>query len=285
MTNSRGGPKSLPGKQRSSKNSTKYGIYVDGFMPNDDPSQHQDRVDRICSEWGVKDSVGRMMADRVVHYDMRSSRLQVAMDCMIRERLYSQQARVDFCKSLGIEEDCAPEIPQWYITPNRASIRDAVRVVMDMQELSYLECEAELSELQSWSDGMGYFVFPYIWEQVFGPKSDVDSELSFLDRLRSKFEADTDREVIEQFVMHCVDRWHFEIDWYLNARRYSVVAQGIRARAMFDVTTDSKYLKAETLFQRRTLDALRVMSSVKERLVLDGSQEPIRIKRSPPESI
>lgn len=124
-------------------------------------------------------------------------------------------------------------------------------MVCDFRDLQGLDEDLivnGLDEVSDWLEGMGYFLFPVFWEGIFGQKT-ASTDGLFIDKLKAKFDATDASDAFQKFVSYCLECWYFELEWYLNARRFSTVAKGIRAQVVFDLTTDPKYLKAETLYQ------------------------------------
>ena len=114
----RTGPKSIPGKKRSSMNALKHGAYSQAVvMPSEDAKEYERKVRAYQRSLKVTSELGKDLARLSVDHCWVADRMKIQL-AISQKKCYSPVNPVEFAKHLGIPNSLAQKAPSFLVNPS-----------------------------------------------------------------------------------------------------------------------------------------------------------------------
>jgi hypothetical protein len=86
---------------------------------------------------------------------------------------------------------------------------------------------------------------------------------TFGERLANMYRRSTAQENLQEFIDIMENNYKYELMWANNEQRFDAVVLGIRAKAMMEAMSNPNWLRADTLYHRRSQDLLQTLVNLK----------------------
>ena len=243
-TNKRG-PSTPQGKEASSRNSTKQGIYANSLLPNESVEEAQAFAEGLMQEWCVQGVEAQSLARLYVQSLLKTSRLHACEVSLIQSQMYSRGSREDFAVQAGILKSEAAGIPDWYFSDDDQAKRRAIQRGGAVEEASRLA--ARYSLVQSLE---AKTLFPQLWAEL--NELTVGTRLATLNEmLELLYGSGSPQANLQGFVQDYTERFRFDLLWARSWRSFVAYIETIRARHVLNLTSRAEWVKVETLQHRR----------------------------------
>lgn len=114
----RTGPKSIPGKKRSSMNALKHGAYSQAvLMPSEDANEYERKVSAYQRSLKVTSELGKDLARLAADHCWVADRMKIQL-AISQKKCYSPVNPVEFAKHLGIPNSLAQKAPSFLVNPS-----------------------------------------------------------------------------------------------------------------------------------------------------------------------
>jgi hypothetical protein len=114
----RTGPKSIPGKKRSSMNALKHGAYSQAVvMPSEDKNDYERKVRAYQRSLKASSELGKDLARLTVDHYWVADRMKIQL-AITQKKCYSPVDPVEFAKYLGIPNPLAQKAPSFLVNPS-----------------------------------------------------------------------------------------------------------------------------------------------------------------------
>jgi hypothetical protein len=112
------GPKSIPGKKRSSMNALKHGAYSQAVvMPSEDANEYERKVRAYQRSLKVTSEIGKDLARLTVDHCWVADRMKIQL-AISQKKCYSPVNPFEFAKYLGIPNSLAQKAPSFFVNPS-----------------------------------------------------------------------------------------------------------------------------------------------------------------------
>ena len=128
VANPQTGPKTVAGKNTSSKNAQKASIFTKGYLPSENPEQRQAQFELLCQQWGASDPTRQLLLRTVEEASLGYERLMLAMRQKIEGKMQSLDIAQEFAKQAGISVLEAMSFPSWYFKEGSSEKAFAAKV-------------------------------------------------------------------------------------------------------------------------------------------------------------
>lgn len=134
----RTGPKSIPGKKRSSMNALKHGAYSQAVvMPSEDKNDYERKVCAYQQSLKVSSELGKDLARLTVDHYWVAHRMKTQL-AIAQKKTYSPVNPIDFAKYLGIPNYLAQKAPSFLVDPSYEVPSDVLDHALKMRDQIFL---------------------------------------------------------------------------------------------------------------------------------------------------
>jgi hypothetical protein len=111
------GPKTQEGKEASSKNAQKGGIFTQGYLPTEDIAQKQLEYEALTRQWAAYDPSRQIILRTIEQASLGIERQMCLERQKIEGLMLSADIRHQFASHAGINLLVSPNLPAWYFSP------------------------------------------------------------------------------------------------------------------------------------------------------------------------
>ncbi len=112
------GPKSIPGKKRSSMNALKHGAYSQAVvMPSENKNDYERKVRAYQRSLKVSSELGKDLARLTVDHYWVAHRMKTQL-AIAQKKTYSPVNPVDFAKHLDLPNHLVQKAPRYLVDPS-----------------------------------------------------------------------------------------------------------------------------------------------------------------------
>ena len=108
------GPKTAAGKQTSAQNACKDSIFVQGYLPWEDPEEKRQQFIAMSGQWRAKDPTRLMILRTMEQCQLGIERMMYIERKKIEGLMQSTIIAQPFCERAGISPKIAHQLPNWF---------------------------------------------------------------------------------------------------------------------------------------------------------------------------
>ena len=252
-------PSTAVGKTDSSRNALKRGIFSNSLIQGEDPEAVEVIVDDVIKSFDVKDASGEIFARRLVQTTIQTKRLMQAQIDHVEGYMQSEGARQEFCRQVGIFPTESRNLPAWFFTTQQEPREDAKHYLRAVGEAKWLKSNHSVDKMTRAKS-----VVPDLWLILMGEEGSATQKVyTFGERLSIMYKRSTAQENLQEFIDMMEKNYKYELMWASSEQRFDTVVQGIRAKAMMEAMSNPNWLRADTLYHRRSQDLLQTLVNLK----------------------
>ena len=250
---------SVVGKADPSRNALKRGIFSNTLIEGEDPQAVEIIVDDVIKSFDVKDASGEIYARRLVQTTIQTKRLMQAQVDYVEGYMQSESARHEFCRQIGIFPTESGRLPAWFFTTQPDPREDAKHYLRAVEEAKWLKDNHNVDKMTRAKN-----LVPDLWLVLMGEeRSAIQKVHTFGERLAGLYKRSTAQENLQEFTNIMESNYKYELMWASNEQRFETVVQGIKAKAMMEAMSNPNWLRADTLYHRRSQDLLQTLVNLK----------------------
>ena len=267
MTNPNGGPRTQQGKNASSRNAIKVGLYTDSLLEGEDPKDLEDLRSSLVQQWGLEGTQGELIARDYAYSELKSTRLYQALVALIESHMYTQDTRREFGKQAGFLALEYDKLPDWYFGSDDGPKSDAVILCSALGEAYTLKSNHTLQAVLQ-----ARTLYPNLWRIVMGPNA-INPNQTLGERLLAKFGKPTPEANLQAFIDHHKELHQFEIRWGLSCERFEAILRGLRAKYEMEVLCRADWVKVENAQHRRRIELTQMAHAMRREhsVLIDAS--------------
>ena len=254
VANPQTGPKTIAGKNISSKNAQKASIFTKGYLPSENPEQRQAQFELLCQQWGASDPTRQLLLRTVEEASLGYERLMLAMRQKIEGKMQSLDIAQEFAKQAGISVLEAMSFPSWYFKEGSSEKAFAAKV---------LDAYAEVIALRRcFSDQLTAQIaqqFPNLYAYVMeGQRQGA----IFSSVLGQRYRQATPLQNYAAVQKEIEDNHKYHLLWAQDEERFETIITGIRATQVIEAMDLDKYTRYTTSFQNRIFKGIHGLAIV-----------------------
>lgn len=250
-----GTPQSL---RKPSSNALKRGIFTNALMPGEDAQALDEVVNDLLEHFEIEDACSEICARRFVQTTMQTKRLHEAQLAYVEGYMQSEQAKVDFCKKVGINVAHAYELPTWFFSTDEDSRSRARFWLMVCIETKKLKDEYTVDKMTQ-----AKTLYPNLWLSVMGKEGSATQKVYTIgERLGVTFNKQTPCENLQAYLDYLEESHEWMLFWARDEDRHELIIQGLRAQAVLEAVSNPNWSRAEGLFHRRSQELMQTMISL-----------------------
>jgi hypothetical protein len=251
-----GGPKTAAGKKISSSNARKASIFTQGYLPDEDVSGKQERLQAMVDQWQAHDPSRQLLLLTVEQAELGIERMMKAERMKIEGIMASVNISREFCIRAGIADVHPDQIPLWYFNDDASSKRQkALALQMPLawdqgEELKAKYSDALVAQVPT--------LYPELLAYV---ARTFKSGHSFSTMLSARYKQTTP-ELNLAMLMNEITGHKDHLRWAGDSERYQAIIDGLKAEkvlAALDLEKSSRYA---TTFQNRILKAFAGLAAM-----------------------
>jgi hypothetical protein len=254
VANSQTGPKTVAGKNISSKNAQKASIFTKGYLPSENPEQRQVQFELLCQQWGATDPTRQLLLRTVEEASLGYERLMFAMRQKIEGKMQSLDIAQEFAKQAGINVLEAMNFPSWYFKEGSSEKAFASKV---------LDAYAEVITLRRcFSDQLTAQIaqqFPNLYAYVM---EDQRQGAIFSSVLGQRYRQATPLQNYAAVQKEIEENHRYHLLWAQDKERFEIIITGIRATQVIEAMDLDKYTRYTTSFQNRIFKGIHGLAIV-----------------------
>lgn len=249
------GPKTESGKQVSSKNAIKGGIFAKGYLSNEDAQALDTQLSQLNKQWNANDPTRQILVQCIHQTAISANRLALAQQQKIDAAMQSSNIRKQFAEFAGHSLITCEYLPAWFFQePDHPEKTKAVYLDAVWLEAAALK--------QHYSDQLVAQVetrFPNLFRYIMNGQRPGASFIAVLGQ-RYKQSVPTlnlgvlQNDIKETYPQHLI--------WAQDPQRYEIFIQGIRANQVIEGMDYEKSIRYATTFQNlihKSISALTAM--------------------------
>ena len=254
VANPQTGPKTLAGKNISSKNAQKASIFTKGYLPSENPEQRQAQFELLCQQWGATDPTRQLLLRTVEEASLGYERLMLAMRQKIEGKMQSLDIAQEFARQAGINAIEALSLPSWYFKESSSEKAFAAKV---------LDAYAEVIALRRcFSDQLTAQIaqqFPNLYAYVMeGQRPGI----IFSSVLGQRYRQATPLQNYAAVQKEIEENHRYHLLWAQDDERFETIISGIRATQVIEAMDLDKYTRYTTSFQNRIFKGIHGLAIV-----------------------
>jgi hypothetical protein len=173
--------------------------------------------------------------------------------------MQSEEARQEFCRHVGIFPTESRNLPAWFFTKQQDPREDAKQYLRAVAEAKWLKSNHSVDKMTRAKS-----LFPDLWLILMGEEGSATQKVhTFGERLANMYKRSTAQENLQEFIDIMENNYKYELMWANNEQRFDAVVLGIRAKAMMEAMSNPNWLRADTLYHRRSQDLLQTLVNLK----------------------
>ncbi len=249
------GPKSIAGKQKSSRNAFKSGFYSKALLPWEDCQEQDRQWDGLVKQWRAYDPSRVGLLHSYAFALLQQQRLMVIERDKIIGAMQSVDFASQFCNRAGLPITSALSIPAWFFMPD-----DGGEKKRAMQLGRIYDQASTLRE--SYSDRIAPQIqtdYPDLYRYVMSGQPVTHS---FLIALGQRYRQQTTTLNLGALMQSLEERYRFHLVWSSAPERYQLVIDGLRAELVErTIDFDASFARATSL-QNRLLKSLSGLAAI-----------------------
>ncbi|PUE33085.1 hypothetical protein B9Z35_06070 [Limnohabitans sp. Jir61] len=270
MTNPNGGPRTQQGKNVSSRNAIKVGLYSNSLLEGEDPDELEALRASLVEQWGLEGTQGELMARDFVYCELKTTRLQQAQVAMIESHMYTQDTRREFGKQAGFFALEFDKLPDWYFGSDDGRKAQAVILCAAVSEAHALKSKHSLQAVLQ-----ARTLYPHLWKVVMGPNA-INPNQTLGEKLLARFGKSTPEANLQAFIDHHKEVSKYEIRWGVSRDRFEAILRGLRAKFEMEVLCRADWAKVENSQHRKRLELTQMAHTMRrEQSVLVELSSPL----------
>ena len=254
VANPQTGPKTVAGKNTSSKNAQKASIFTKGYLPSENPEQRQAQFELLCQQWGASDPTRQLLLRTVEEASLGYERLMLAMRQKIEGKMQSLDIAQEFAKQAGISVLEAMSFPSWYFKEGSsekafaAKVLDAYAEVITLRRCFSDQLTAQIAQQ-----------FPNLYAYVMeGQRQGA----IFSSVLGQRYRQATPLQNYAAVQKEIEDNHKYHLLWAQDEERFETIITGIRATQVIEAMDLDKYTRYTTSFQNRIFKGIHGLAIV-----------------------
>jgi len=254
VANPQTGPKTVAGKNTSSKNAQKASIFTKGYLPSENPEQRQAQFELLCQQWGASDPTRQLLLRTVEEASLGYERLMLAMRQKIEGKMQSLDIAQEFAKQAGISVLEAMSFPSWYFKEGSSEkayaskILDAYAEVIALRRCFSDQLTAQIAQQ-----------FPNLYAYVMeGQRQGA----IFSSVLGQRYRLATPLQNYAAVQKEIEDNHKYHLLWAQDEERFETIITGIRATQVIEAMDLDKYTRYTTSFQNRIFKGIHGLAIV-----------------------
>ena len=282
MANVNGGPRTQQGKEVSSRNAVKVGLYTNSLLEGEDPNELETLRASLVEQWGLEGTQGELLARDYVYSELKTARLNQAQAALIESQMYTQDTRRQFGKQAGFSGLEFDKLPDWYFGTDEAPKQHALLLSNAVNEAHALKTRYSLDAVLQ-----ARTLYPHLWQVVMG-KNPISPNQTLGERLGLRFSKATPEANLQAFIDHYVNKHFYEIRWGASFDRYEAILRGLRAKHELEVLCRADWAKVESSQHRKRLEITQLAHAIKrekrscvDAYDLDSAAKPRALSTSP----
>jgi hypothetical protein len=254
VANPQTGPKTVAGKNTSSKNAQKASIFTKGYLPSENPEQRQAQFELLCQQWGATDPTRQLLLRTVEEASLGYERLMLAIRQKIEGKMHSLDIAQKFAKQAGINLIEAISLPGWYFKEGSSEKAFASKVLNAYAEVVTLRrCFSDQLTAQIAQQ------FPNLYAYVMeGQRQGA----IFSSVLGQRYRQATPLQNYAAVQKEIEDKHRYHLLWAQDEERFETIIAGIRATQVLEAMDLDKYTRYTTSFQNRIFKGIHGLAIV-----------------------
>ena len=252
------GPKTESGKQASSKNAIKGGIFAKGYLANEDAQALDSQLSQLYKQWDANDPTRQILVQCIHQTAISANRLALAQQQKIDAAMQSSNVRREFANLAGFSLITCENLPNWFFQevdhPEKVKAVYLDRVWLEAAALKQQYSDQLVAQVET--------RFPNLFHYVMNGQRPCASFIAVLGQ-RYKQSVPTlnlgvaQNEIKEKYPQHLI--------WAQDPQRYEMFIQGIRADQVIEGMDYDKSIRYATAFQNlihKSISALTAMEQL-----------------------
>lgn len=252
------GPKTESGKQASSKNATKGGIFAKGYLANEDAQALDAQLSQLYKQWNANDPTRQILVQCIHQTAISAHRLALAQQQKIDAMMQSSNIRRQFAELAGLSLVTCEYLPDWFFQesdhPEKIQAVYVDTVWLEAATLKQHYSDQLVAQIQT--------RFPNLFRYVMNGQRPGTSFIAVLGQ-RYKQSVPTlnlgvlQNDIKEKYPQHLI--------WAQDPQRYEMFIQGIRADQVIEGMDYDKSIRYATAFQNlihKSISALTAMEQL-----------------------
>ena len=248
------GPKTVAGKNISSKNAQKASIFTKGYLPSENPEQRQAQFELLCQQWGATDPTRQLLLRTVEEASLGYERLMLALRQKIEGKMQSLDIAQEFVKQAGINVLEVMSLPSWYFKEDSPEKTFASRVLNAYAEvLTLRRCFNDQLTAQIAQQ------FPNLYSYVMeGQRQGA----IFSSVLGQRYRQATPLQNYAAVQKEIEENHRYHLLWAQDEERFEIIIAGIRATQVIEAMDLDKCTRYTTSFQNRIFKGIHGLAIV-----------------------
>jgi hypothetical protein len=252
----RGGPKTAAGKKIVSANARKASIFTQGYLPDEDVSGKQERLQAMADQWQAHDPSRQLLLLTVEQAGLGIERMMKAERMKIEGIMASVNFSREFCVRAGISVSLAAQLPDWYFSEDAGALKQKQRAL----KLPIVWKQAENLK-SNYSDGLMSRVHEHSPELYDYVSEGFRAGHSFSTMLGSRYEQSTTLLNLA-CLMNEINQNQDHFRWAEHPKRYQKIIDGLKAEKILEALDLEKSSRYATNFQNRILKAFAGLAAI-----------------------
>lgn len=251
------GPTSAEGKAISSRNATKKGIFVKGYLPGEDASDQQALVHYLIARWKVDQYPERLTHIRdIEESDLRMARIRSAERREIEGAMLSKEVAYEFAQHARLPAEVHSKLPSWFFRNDAYGLdeKDMAlyydRVQEQALDLKARFCDQIIPHIEQ--------EFPQLHEYVL---EGFPLKTSFITALGQKYKQSAPTLNLGVLSNEISEHYRMHILWASDPVTFETIIEGIRGRITREILCDDKTNRHIVSAQNRKLKAEHALAA------------------------
>lgn len=251
------GPKTESGKQVSSKNATKGGIFAKGYLATEDVQALESQLARLYKQWDANDPTRQILVQCIHQTAISANRLALAQQQKIDAAMQSPNVRREFAQLAGFSLITCDNLPNWFFQgadhPEKAKAVYLDQVWLEAAALKQHYSDQLVAQVET--------RFPNLFHYIMSNQKTGTSFIAVLGQ-RYKQSVPTlnlgvaQNEIKEKYPQHLI--------WAQDPQRYEMYIQGIRADQVIDGMDYDKSIRYATAFQNLIHKSIGTLTAMEQ---------------------
>jgi len=252
----RGGPKTAAGKKIVSANARKASIFTQGYLPDEDVSGKQERMQEMADQWGAHDPSRQLLLLTVEQAGLGIERMMKAERLKIEGVMASVNIAKEFAIRAGRDTLTSSQIPAWYFSYGPTAEKQkkwamTMSIAWDQaEELKNQYSDAKIAQVSK--------EYPELYKYV---AAHFVSGYSFLSMLGNRYQQSTPIQNLAA-LMNEINAKTYHLEWAAYSERYQAIIDGLKAEKMMEALDFEKSSRYATNFQNRILKAFAGLAAI-----------------------
>lgn len=242
-----------------SRNALKQGIFTNALLEGEDPQAVEVIVDDVINRFEVSDATGQIYARRLVQTTMQINRLNNAQSDYVDGYMQGETCRQEFCRQIGLPPIFSKELPDWFFADEEGPRKEAIQILDAVNEAGWLKRNHSVDRMTRAKS-----LVPNLWKLLMGEEgSAIQRVHTFGEYLAHTYKKSTAIENLSEFLSIMEGNYKYELLWARSAHRFDTIVKGIRATATMEAMSNPNWLRADSLYHRRSQDLVETLVSLK----------------------